>query len=992
MFSKLLGELRLDGEDDFSKLLCNGSEPGIFKITAGYAMPQGSSMITTNTGVSGEDCSENLALYLEYTKEPNNNATIAGLSSGNNTFPFSIKFEIADNAADYFEDFVEPYLGSPSNRSTMDDWKYYKTFNAGCVKIDSGQTEVPPESSDMVGIYDLQSGRVYYHSPSQIQKDELRYIGVDDKEQMTCGELAEKLGADFTNGGVNEDKIDRLVKRNKKQDIKECVDKYLNALGEYGKYGNEYASTVEAGEDFARMAERVLNAIENGGSLAAIDDEVMAGVPYKDQFIVKFDNYYSSVMSGIGGQSIYSSEMTNNYLPKIRDRVLEYLNSSEISEDGRVVSTSVSADMIPTARGLLTRFQRETNDVKENSSKVDDFLRNKTSEIEYDENWFEKLWGGEQGELEIDYNALEGKVWDIEDGNVICHGLQDLKDDFEEMGLVNMPDIDTSFNPDDYQGGEGIGEDDFDGNECYNSGIEGITWLVCPAINNMAKAIDGIGGNIDRWLMIDSDWYSTDDGSGGQNNVKDVWENFLTIANVLMIIILLVIIVSQLTGYGIDNYGIKKILPRLIIMSILINLSFFICQIAVDLSNIFGKGLNDMFQSFGRTAFENYWTGSAFTARLGAGLFGLVSGAGAVSGFAFTIVGFVMGQGGMVMIGLSIALTLGIAFISIMLFFLTLASRAIIVIVFTAIAPVAFACYVLPNTQSFFKKWWDVFKAALLVYPICGALYGMSYVIRGIIIGGSGDRQWWMVLMAIMAPYLPFLVMPALVKGALAMLGKVGGTLSTLGTGARRGFMMGNAALQRTEAYKDAQKRAQRNMTARKAGAKILNKRTGELLRDENNEIVFNDPKTRLGRKLRGRGMMLARQQVSRDQAERASEEIASSSRGISASMAGAEAEAEAKWDRNAEALLGLGRATYDERDEEGKVVTKTVKPGNTGSVAAYHAASMEKYQEAKKNNDEQKMRETLSDIRAGHPGQRAHRVAAKILSEEIRSLTLSRS
>ena len=52
-----------------------------------------------------------------------------------------------------------------------------------------------------------------------------------------------------------------------------------------------------------------------------------------------------------------------------------------------------------------------------------------------------------------------------------------------------------------------------------------------------------------------------------------IWQSLLTFANTGMIIILLVIVFSQLTGYGIDNYGIKKMLPKLIVTAILINLS-----------------------------------------------------------------------------------------------------------------------------------------------------------------------------------------------------------------------------------------------------------------------------------------------------------------------------------------------------------------------------------------------------------------------------------
>ena len=67
----------------------------------------------------------------------------------------------------------------------------------------------------------------------------------------------------------------------------------------------------------------------------------------------------------------------------------------------------------------------------------------------------------------------------------------------------------------------------------------------------------------------------------------------------LFIILLLVVIFSQITGVGIDNYGIKKILPKLIIAAILINLSYWICVAFVDLSNILGNSFQAMFNGLG---------------------------------------------------------------------------------------------------------------------------------------------------------------------------------------------------------------------------------------------------------------------------------------------------------------------------------------------------------------------------------------------------------
>ena len=80
-----------------------------------------------------------------------------------------------------------------------------------------------------------------------------------------------------------------------------------------------------------------------------------------------------------------------------------------------------------------------------------------------------------------------------------------------------------------------------------------------------------------------------------KNPTRDAWTTFQTIANVVFIILLLFVIFSQLTGVGIDNYGIKRILPKLIVVAILVNLSYLICVVCVDLSNILGSSLKGLF-------------------------------------------------------------------------------------------------------------------------------------------------------------------------------------------------------------------------------------------------------------------------------------------------------------------------------------------------------------------------------------------------------------
>ena len=68
---------------------------------------------------------------------------------------------------------------------------------------------------------------------------------------------------------------------------------------------------------------------------------------------------------------------------------------------------------------------------------------------------------------------------------------------------------------------------------------------------------------------------------------------------------ILIVIFSYLTGIGINNYRIKQILPRLILTAILVNLSFIVCLLAVDASNILGSSLNGTFDKVIEESFKN---------------------------------------------------------------------------------------------------------------------------------------------------------------------------------------------------------------------------------------------------------------------------------------------------------------------------------------------------------------------------------------------------
>ena len=159
------------------------------------------------------------------------------------------------------------------------------------------------------------------------------------------------------------------------------------------------------------------------------------------------------------------------------------------------------------------------------------------------------------------------------------------------------------------------------------------------------------------------------------------------------------------------------------------------------------------------------------------------------------------------------------------------------------VSPLAFATFILPNTQNLFKKWWELFKAAIIIFPICGAVAGMSAALKKItldgVVGAAGQ------LIIIILPYLVFFLLPMLLKNAISALGKVGGALTALGTTVKSGAKnIGNAAIQGakgTERFKNRQIEAARNRQS-ESSQRTIN-RLEELKRQQGGKL--NDTDTR---------------------------------------------------------------------------------------------------------------------------------------------------
>lgn len=297
-------------------------------------------------------------------------------------------------------------------------------------------------------------------------------------------------------------------------------------------------------------------------------------------------------------------------------------------------------------------------------------------------------------------------------------------------------------------------------------------WLMCPVMEGIAGTLSTI------WNDYISPLLEVDPAIVGEASATyEAWHGFRRVANILFVIILLFVIFSQLTGFGIDNYGIKKSLPRIIIAAVLVNLSFIICQLAIDLSNIIGGSIYDFLSGLGGklsipSAFASGSSaGSATTTTATMAL-----AAGVIYGGVFVITNGILGT----IIILLIALVSAV--VALLGLFLLLSVRQSLLIMIVILSPLAIICYMLPNTKNLFDRWLKIFEGLIFVFPICGLVVGGGMLASKIILNNAssatGLNAFFMVVTAVVAEVAPFFFIPTLIRGAFKATGQLGAKLT----------------------------------------------------------------------------------------------------------------------------------------------------------------------------------------------------------------------
>lgn len=789
-------------EDHIDGLLCDGEYGGLFDITAEYF---GARNINTEAydrdvaphieGMTGgetvNDCKANLDFARTYLGRPGETVPelvgVYGGAGGNatNTFDFVISFMPSENRAQHFEKFISNYFTEGWTNNYISEswdalkyWQYRDTFDIYCATINNNNTTPPLSTSNNVfGLYDAVNKKIYYHDTDSIHRDVSLYYDVNTETKKTCWELAEELGAadPILPEAVDERKIKKLIEATQKSEVNSCIATYAAGRRKIEEYKDLYSSMASKGNNFINHIQKMYKAIDgvfhNGEEEVAFTDDTLllqdvanAVAAYKSTV----GSLWEYIRQGIDGNQIFVNDNIDR-LQQLSDQLVDETNFRVGGIKLYVTDTAVTEEELAEAGALIREVADEQRVVQRDA----DSLRSLLSQ--YPEN--------------------NNDIWEIstesDNAGIVCTGVDEMIAAVEALNLASPPSI-GGWTPPSSSNPVNPYNEIINGNQtspCYaNSGTMG--WFICP----IAEAATGIGqalwGSIEDSLRVPANEVFENDGA-----VKRAWDMVRDMGNIAFIALFLFVIFSQLTGVGIDNYGVKKILPKLIMVGILVNLSYFLCQIAVDVSNILGVGLNSMLSNFsmqvgaGAGADTGWQIGSWLTTGIAVGGVGtiwvLLSSGG---------VGSALGSLGLAVLGLIITVVVAIIFL-----YVILGVRMAGVILGIVLSPVAIVCYALPNTNKLYKKWFDLFKAVLIVYPICGAMVGSGKFAGAILSNVSG-----MGFIATLVQVAPFFFVPTVLKGSLALMGNVGAKLSSFGRNiGRRGAGFAKGTIANSDRYKN---------------------------------------------------------------------------------------------------------------------------------------------------------------------------------------------
>lgn len=296
--------------------------------------------------------------------------------------------------------------------------------------------------------------------------------------------------------------------------------------------------------------------------------------------------------------------------------------------------------------------------------------------------------------------------------------------------------------------------------------IQGIGWIVCPIMNFLAWGMDTIFTIIAQFMEVQPFQINNPDSA-----LFNAWNIMRGIANIAFVIGFLIIIYAQLANVQVNSYGLKRLLPRLIIAAIGINISYIIVAAAVDLSNILGWSINEMFMNLRNTLLSTGTTSPETLKALGSweSITGFVLSGGSAAA-AGTIGVIAIAGNVQAAIFLLLPALVGLL-VAILVVLLILAARQALIVILAIIAPLAIVAYLLPNTEKWFSKWRDLLMTMLIFFPAFAVIFGGSQLAGAVIIQNANSIN--MLILGMIVQVAPLVITPLLLKLSGSVLGGI---------------------------------------------------------------------------------------------------------------------------------------------------------------------------------------------------------------------------
>ena len=669
--------------------------------------------------------------------------------------------------------------------------------------------------------------------PSNITKAFMSQFGIQDYASLICDKDSKQNGLLMPkkNGSCEELALDALGQFSKNPDGEEYIKKIYNKWAKNNPFAVPYDKLDSYYDD---------STLAYDDALATFELNCSPGAAFADKIDISTYNFKIKMLGPDG-------KVVEKY-PKMiatTEKDGSKKSTSFRNADGKNLNCNELANVI---NNSFDQYAKNLNVAESDSCNSQEVI-DKASEIVrgYSAKYNARipLTEEEKKEHRVLSEALQKKDFTVDDGKggKKCLDTANLKISVEDAASDNDSDLASDSDL----------ANDAKQSYCQENGGF-LSWMLCPAIADGASTTSGLLGYITKLTTVHTsiiEQFSNQDSS-----IYKAWSAFRNIANIGFVIMLLVVVFSQVTNIGISNYNIKKILPKLIITAILVNFSYLIMGVLIDLSQIAGNGIGSLIRSVAAGSM-NADASTTASATISAIASMVISAAGAVGTGAVLVSGPAL--------ILPVVMFIATALISVFFGFIMLTIRQAAIIMVVVLAPLMMVLYALPNTSAITKKYLSIVKSLLMLYPMFIFATSAGALASSIIIGTSTDLL--MMIVGGLLNVLPYFAIPSMTSKSLAGLGAITGAFDKMRGGALKGASMAGGVFAASEFYKNAKNNYAADRSVARAKRDLskfdeIKANGGELsiaqMRRQATAagIVNNDSKLRAGSNSAGRGAL----------------------------------------------------------------------------------------------------------------------------------------